>query len=74
MFRIARKAYYPAKPLFSSVHADTIWKFKGMISFRDKMMANFDFELLVYTNLDGLKQCVNLFGQSSARHTDIMKT
>ena len=74
MLHLARKAFYPAKPPFKFLHVDTKWKFKEMIAFRDKMMADLGFELLVHTNPDGLKRSINPFDHGSAMHTDIMKT
>ena len=74
MLHLARKAFYPAKPPFKFLNVDTKWKFKEMITFRDKMMADLGFELIVYTNLDGLERGINPFVHGSAVHTDIMKT
>ena len=74
MLHLARKAFYPAKPPFKFLHVDTKWKFKEMIAFRDKLMADLGFELLVHTNPDGLERGVNPFDHGSAIHTDIMKT
>ena len=36
MLHLARKAFYPAKIPFPLLHVDTDWKFKEMISFRDR--------------------------------------
>jgi sulfate adenylyltransferase subunit 2 len=74
MLHLARKAFYPAKPPFKFLHVDTKWKFKEMIAFRDKLMADLGFELLVHTNPDGLERGINPFDHGSAIHTDIMKT
>ncbi len=74
MLHLARKAFYPAKPPFKFLHVDTKWKFKEMIAFRDKIMADLGFELLVHTNPDGIKRGINPFDHGSVMHTDIMKT
>ena len=74
MVHLALKAFHPAKPPFPLLHVDTTWKFKEMISFRDKMMGDLGFELIVHTNPDGLKRGINPFDHGSAMHTDIMKT
>ena len=74
MLHIARKAFYPAKPPFKFLHVDTKWKFKEMVAFRDKHMADLGLELLVHTNPDGLQRGINPFDHGSAMHTDIMKT
>ncbi len=41
MLHLAMKAFYPNTIPFSLLHVDTTWKFKEMISFRDKMVAAF---------------------------------
>ncbi len=74
MLHLARKAFYPSKIPFPLMHVDTTWKFKEMIEFREKMKQECGFELLVYTNQDGVKQGINPFTHGSALYTDIMKT
>jgi len=56
------------------MHIDTTWKFREMIEFRQKMVDKYGFNLLVYTNQDGVKQGISPFKHGSARYTDIMKT
>lgn len=73
MLHLAEKAFYPEKPPFPFLHIDTTWKFKEMISFRDRIAKEKGIELLVYTNEDGLRQGINPFDHGSA-YTDIMKT
>src|SRR5262249_60565188 len=48
MLHIALKAFYPGKPPFPLLHVDTTWKFREMISFRDKVASTFGLELIVY--------------------------
>ncbi|MEY8729272.1 sulfate adenylyltransferase subunit CysD [Francisella philomiragia] len=74
LLHLARKAFYPGKIPFPLLHVDTTWKFKEMIEFRDKMAKEYDFELLVHINQDGIDQGVGPFSHGSAKHTDIMKT
>ncbi len=74
MLHLAVKAFYPSRPPFPFLHVDTTWKFREMISFRDRMARELDLELLVHTNPDGLSQGVGPFSHGSAVHTDIMKT
>ena len=74
LMHIARKAFYPAKLPFPVMHVDTNWKFKEMISFRDQKAKEWDLELIVHKNPDGLKQGIGPFTHGSAVHTDIMKT
>ncbi|MEY8765792.1 MULTISPECIES: sulfate adenylyltransferase subunit CysD [Francisella] len=74
LLHLARKAFYPGKIPFPLLHVDTTWKFKEMIEFRDNMAKEYDFELLVHINQDGIDQGVGPFSHGSAKHTDIMKT
>lgn len=74
MLHLARKAFYPARPPFPLMHVDTTWKFREMITFRDRMAAECGFDLLVHVNEDGVRQGINPFVHGSAVHTDIMKT
>jgi sulfate adenylyltransferase subunit 2 len=74
MLYLALKAFYPAKLPFPLLHVDTKWKFRDMYAFREKMLQEHGFELLVYSNPEGLAQDINPFTHGSAIHTDIMKT
>ena len=74
MLHLARKAFAPGKPPFPLMHVNTTWKFKEMISFRDRMAKEAGMELLSHTNQDGLAANINPFDHGSAKYTDIMKT
>lgn len=74
MLHLARKAFYPGRIPFKLMHVDTGWKFKEMYEFRDKMARDYEFELIVHRNEDGIRQGINPFDHGSAKHTDIMKT
>jgi len=74
MLHLAIKAFYPAKPPFPLLHVDTMWKFRDMYEYRDKMVDELGLELLTHINPDGLAQKVNPFTHGSGLHTDIMKT
>jgi sulfate adenylyltransferase subunit 2 len=74
MLYVALKAFYPAKLPFPLLHVDTKWKFRDMYAFRERMMREHGFELLVYSNPEGLAQGINPFTHGSAIHTDVMKT
>jgi sulfate adenylyltransferase subunit 2 len=56
------------------MHIDTLWKFRDMYAFRDRLVRELGLELHVYTNKEGVAQGVNPFTHGSAVHTDIMKT
>ena len=74
MLRLVQKAFYPAKIPFPLMHVDTNWKFKEMISFRGKMAKKANFDLIVYTNPEGIENNVSPFVHGSEKHTQIMKT
>ena len=74
LLHLALKAFYPAKPPFPLLHVDTTWKFKEMITFRDRTAKELGLELMVHINQDGVAQNVGPFTHGSAVHTDVMKT
>ena len=74
LLHLARKAFYPSKLPFPLLHVDTTWKFKEMIEFREKVVADYHLDLLVYTNQNGVDQGVSPMTHGSSLYTDIMKT
>ena len=74
LLHLARKAFYPGRVPFPLLHIDTGWKFKEMISFRDKTVADYDLDMVKYTNPRGKSEGVTPFSHGSALYTDIMKT
>ena len=70
LLHLTRKAFYPSNVPFPLLHIDTKWKFKEMISFREKIKKKFKLKLITYTNQKGLK----LNPQIDKNYTDIMKT
>jgi sulfate adenylyltransferase subunit 2 len=74
MVRLAMKAFAPGRLPFPLLHIDTTWKFREMISFRDRFCADNGLELLVHTNPDGVAQGINPFDHGSQKYTTVMKT
>ena len=74
MLRLAQKAFYPGKIPFPLMNVDTRWKFHEMIEFRDRMAKEIGFQLLVWTNPDGIAQNINPITHGSEVHTRVMKT
>jgi sulfate adenylyltransferase subunit 2 len=74
LLHLARKAFFPAKPPIPLLHVDTTWKFRDMISFRDRTIAALGLDLRLHTNPDGLRQNINPFDHDSALYTQVMKT
>lgn len=74
MLHLALKAFHPGKLPFPLMHVDTTWKFRDMISFRDRMAREKGFDLIVHINEEGVAQGINPFTHGSALHTQIMKT
>jgi sulfate adenylyltransferase subunit 2 len=74
LVRLAIKAFYPAPVPFPLLHVDTTWKFRDMITFRDKFTKENNLDLIVYTNPDGKRDNVNPFDHGSEKYTTVMKT
>jgi len=74
MMHLTQKTFYPGKPPFPLMHVDTTWKFKEMIEFREKRIAELGWNLIVHTNQDGVDAGIGPFTHGSKVHTDVMKT
>jgi sulfate adenylyltransferase subunit 2 len=74
MLHLARKAFHPGTIPFPLLHIDTTWKFRDMIEFRDRTVAELGLNLIVHTNQEGLDQGVTPMTHGSRVYTDIMKT
>jgi sulfate adenylyltransferase subunit 2 len=74
LLHLARKAFFPAKIPFPLLHVDTDWKFREMIEFRDRLAKEYNFDLIVHKNPEGIAMGMGPFTHGSAKHTDVMKT
>jgi sulfate adenylyltransferase subunit 2 len=74
MLHLARKAFFPSRPPFPLLHVDTTWKFRAMYEMRERMAADYGFDLLVHQNPDAVARNINPFDHGSVVHTDIWKT
>lgn len=74
MLHLAMKAFHPSKLPFPLLHVDTTWKFREMIEFRERFVAENGLDLHVHINRQGVEQGVGPFTHGSAVHTDVMKT
>jgi sulfate adenylyltransferase subunit 2 len=74
LLHLARKAFWPAPLPFPLLHIDTTWKFRDMIAFRDKTVADFGLDLIVHTNEEGLAKGINPIDYAPSIYTDVMKT
>ena len=74
LLHLARKAFYPSPIPFPLLHVDTTWKFKEMISFRDRIVAETKSQLIVHTNQEGVQSNINPFNTNASEYTRVMKT
>ncbi|HEY4555805.1 MAG TPA: sulfate adenylyltransferase subunit CysD [Lysobacter sp.] len=74
LLHLLLKAFAPARPPIPLLHVDTTWKFREMIAFRDRRVAETGVELRVHTNPDGLAQGIGPLTHGANVHTDVMKT
>jgi sulfate adenylyltransferase subunit 2 len=74
LLHLARKAFYPSPIPFPLLHVDTTWKFKEMISFRDRIVAETKSQLIVHTNQEGVDSSINPFNTNASEYTRVMKT
>jgi sulfate adenylyltransferase subunit 2 len=74
LLHLARKAFYPSPIPFPLLHIDTTWKFKEMISFRDRIAAETKSQLIVHTNQEGKASGISPFNTNASEYTRVMKT
>ena len=74
LLHLLRKASRPAPPPLPLLHVDTTWKFREMITFRDRVAAEGDIDMRVHINQDGVRQGISPLAHGAAVHTDVMKT
>jgi len=73
MLHLAKKAFAPGKIPFPLMHVDTQWKFRDMYAFRERIVKEYNANLIVWINPEG-KDKVNPIEHGSEKHTEIMKT
>jgi len=74
LLHLAKKAFYPASMPFTLLHIDTTWKFKEMIEFRDQLVIEEKFNLIVHTNINGVTSGITPFSTGISEYTRVMKT
>ena len=74
LLHLAKKAFYPSPIPFPLLHIDTTWKFREMITFRDRVVAESGVKLLVHTNQAGVEEGINPFNTGASEYTRVMKT
>ncbi len=74
LLHLARKAFHPGRIPFPVLHVDTGWKFRDMIAFRDWIAKEWELELIVHINEEGVRAGISPITHGSAVHTDVMKT
>jgi sulfate adenylyltransferase subunit 2 len=74
LLHLAMKAVHPARLTVPLLHIDTTWKFREMIEFRDRIARELGLDLIVHTNVDGVREGVTPFSHDASQYTDVMKT
>ncbi len=74
MLRLAQKAFAPARIPFKVLHVNTTWKFREMITFRDRLVRELDLDFEEWINPEGIAQGIGPFTHGTQRHTHVMKT
>ncbi len=74
LLHLLLKAFAPGRPPIPLLHVDTGWKFREMIAFRDRRVAETGVQLHVHRNADGVARGIGPVSHGAAVHTDVMKT
>jgi sulfate adenylyltransferase subunit 2 len=72
LLHLALKAFAPGRLPFPVLHIASGWDFRDMIAFRDHTVRTHGLDLVVHTNLDGLRE--GLTPWSGPRYADLMLT
>lgn len=74
LLHLALKAFHPAPIPFPLMHVDTTWKFKEMITFREKVVEKYGLKLITHSNEEGIRAGINPFDHGASEYTRVMKT
>src|SRR5438094_9004693 len=74
LLRLAQKAFYPGPIPFPLLHVDTTYKFKEMIEFRDRFVAEIGANLIVHSNMQAVQAGANPFRLGTERCCGLLKT
>jgi len=74
LLHLAKKAFYPAPVPFRLLHVDTNWKFREMLTFRDRVVAENELDLVVHRNEVAIREGVNPFTTGISEYTRLAKT
>lgn len=74
LLRLAQKAFHPGPIPFPLLHVDTTYKFREMIEFRDRYVAEVGARLIVHTNEAAIAQGTQPFAVGTQRCCGLLKT
>jgi sulfate adenylyltransferase subunit 2 len=74
MLHLAMKAFWPSRPPFPFLHIDSLWEFREMGEFRDRLAEALGLRMIVHVNEEGRARNINPFVHGSALHTQVMRT
>src|SRR5258707_7867617 len=74
MLHLARKAFFPARPLFPFLHIASGWDFRALLEHRDRMAAEYGLELLVHANEEAAAAGINPFDTETGEYSRLMLT
>jgi sulfate adenylyltransferase subunit 2 len=74
LLQLAKKAFYPAPIPFPLLHVDTTYKFREMITFRDRCAAEAGVRLIVHTNHEAIGAGTQPFAVGTQRCCGLLKT
>ena len=74
LLHLLLKAFAPGRPPIPLLHVNTGWKFREMIAFRDRRMAETGVVFHEYINPEGVARGIGPISHGASVHTDVMKT
>ena len=74
LLHLLQKAFHPARPPIPLLHVDTGRKFREMIEFRDRRVAELGLDLRIAQNQAAIDEGVTPFSHGTHEYTRLMKT
>lgn len=74
LLRLAQKAFHPGKIPFPFMHVDTGFKFEQMYEFRDQVVKDLGFDLIVHKNQKAIDKKTNPYDLGTSKCCALLKT
>lgn len=74
LLHLSKKAFFPASFPYPCLHVDSQWEFQEVIEHRDRMAAEYNFDLIVAKSDQGIADNVSPMSHGIHEYTRVMRT